>query len=298
MTRNTKILSSIDAAANIQVFLLEQRYFPTLSSSSICQNEAVVKDILRLAEYIRSQCQLLRTTDFQIVDDSKVIEGTEASPHSDDIKNVFLPENHMITHEILPVDLNSSGGLSVSSPKLQAGQKSPGFDRLLNKILSPSKPAAPELHEVSATASASPAVPAEQQRDVNYTDRDFSAKALIPKSSPLFSPSTVTIERISSYVDPLYLCQSDSSSQNGSGPGMADPNVSYVRIFSGDNCFDNDDDDVFDLLKSVDDWPALRTFFRGEIPSTSDILENKLGYSREEHDEPVEDNLCRHYLGN
>jgi hypothetical protein len=298
MTKNSKILSHIDAAANIQVFLLEHRYFPTSSSSSVCQNEAIVKDILRLAEYIRSQCQMLQTTDSKIIDDNEVIAGTEVSPHSNDMKNILLAENHVRPHEILSVDVNG-GGLSFSSPKLNAGEKSPGFDRLLNKILSSSKPAAPELHEISAAASASPTVPSDNQRGANYTERNYLAKALMSKSSPLSSPSTVTIERVSSYADRLYLCQSDGSSQHASAPGMSDPNVSYVRKFSGENYSDDDDDDdVFDLLKSVDDWPALRTFFRGEIPTSSEILENQLAYSREEHDEFIEDNLCQRYARN
>ena len=287
MTKNSKMLSRIDAAANIQVFLLEQRYFPTLSSSSICQNEAIVKDVLRLAEYIRSQCRLLQTAELN----DKLVEGTDASINSNYIKNVLLPENQIKPLEILSVD-HKSEAISVASPPQKEVGKSPGFDRLLNKILSPSKPAA-ELHGISMTASVSPTVLAEDQRDVNYTERIYLADALISKLSPPSSPSTVTIERISNHADPLYLHQSGSSSQHKSGPGMHDPNVSYVRIFADENCSD-DDDDVFDLLKSVDDWPALRTFFRGEMPTSCDILENQLGFSREEHDESVDDDLCRY----
>lgn len=293
MTRKSKILSRIDAAANIQVFLLEQRYFPTLSSSSISQNEAIVKDVLRLAEYIRSQCRLLQTTDFKHVDNYEVMEGTGTSPHSNSMIDDILPENQTKSVAVLSVD-HKNETCTVASSK--ATEKSPGFDRLLNKILSPSKPAATELIEISATDLASQTVQAEDQRDYKLTERNYLAKALMSKSSPP-SPSTVTTGRIPSYADQMYLHQSDSSSQCTSGLGMSDPNVSYVRNFAGENCSDDDDDDdVFDLLKSVDDWPALRTFFRGEIPSNDDILESSVECCRGDRIEIFDDNIDRHYV--
>lgn len=279
MTRSSKVLSRIDAAANIQVFLLEQRYFQTSSSSSKCQNDAIVKDVLRLAEYIRSQCRLLQKTDLKLLDENKDNEGAEASLGFNSTRNIFLPDKFVKSFE--------SGTVSVDSPSPNVGEKSPGFDRLLNKILSPSKPVAPDVLAISAPTPASPTVLPEVNTETNSTERDIPSKFLTLESPLPTSPSTVTIERIFSYADPSR-CQRDKFA---AAPEILDPNISYVRDFNGENYSDDDDDDVFDLLKSVDDWPALRTFFRGEMPTNGDVLENELGHSRGEHDSPIDDDL-------
>ena len=279
MNSSSKIvLSRIDAAANIQIFLLQQKY---LLSNHDGHNDAVMKDVLRLAEYIRNQCKSLQRTEAIFTSTvnrqsegghhlghSMAMDGVEPPIFDSNVRTSFT--DHFDTFdevlisspreqiEIIAASECREDTTSVeefSSPTKTPGM-SPGFSRLLSKILSPSK-------------------------------LDSNIPESISCVDPIRSPSTAGILPLNliqaDQISPRF-CNKDSSIPTATGCN----GISYCdfdqywhdnnkTIFENahrtgthydtspalsENYKMNDDDNesVFNLLQSVDDWSALQNF--------------------------------------
>ena len=306
-------VSRIDAAANIQVFLIKQKYFALQQLDSSAQNDAVVKDVLRLAEYIGNQCKLLQA----INEESKTIKFTLTNKSSslsagydttyDEKKYAYeegatkripaapktgtsfadaLNSSHESDkEEILSTPIKSSGKdpdnnhvapASFASP-FKSSEDSPGFDRLLNKMFSPSK----SISNTAMLPSSLENFPFNSQRPQSLSRFEFlheseadgvKTKLLQSFSAPSGDQSEDitqmedTAERDSDPtcggVNELHNAQSSSPEADGG----TDTNDISTVLKSENHYYDDDDDDVFDLLQSVDDWQALKNFVRDGKP--------------------------------
>ena len=116
--KETSSLSRIEAASQVQIFLLKQKLF---NSDSTLQCQSVVSDILSLAEYVVGQCAVLR----------KSLKKSKKSSSSHD--SIGYKRTDPIHHYQNPVALQP-----FASPRTDPDPS--GFDRILNRLLSPSRP--------------------------------------------------------------------------------------------------------------------------------------------------------------
>mmetsp|Transcript_23430 Transcript_23430/g.22563 ORF Transcript_23430/g.22563 Transcript_23430/m.22563 type:complete len:351 (-) Transcript_23430:117-1169(-) len=163
------------------------------------------------------------------------------------------------------VEKKSQIGESVSTPigkPMQATRESPGFDRLLDKILSPSR-------AIFSSQNATPIPPTlipvlniepQQQRQQHQRQNQCYNRNITDEETLDFSISQSTSALLSSN-------NTRENNDNSHGHDNIMTEEEQGTIYNDisavvKNEEDDDDDDVFDLLRSVDDWPALKNFVR------------------------------------
>ena len=283
MNSSSKIvLSRIDAAANIQIFLLQQKY---LLSNHDGHNDAVMKDVLRLAEYIRNQCKSLQRTEViftSTVDrqsegghhlgHSMAMDGIEPPIFDSNVRTSFtdhfdtfdevLTKKEIIRSpreqiEIIAAAEYREDTTSVeefSSPT-KTPVMSPGFSRLLSKILSPSKV---ESHISESLSCVDPI-------------RSPSTAGILPLNliqadqiSPRFcnqdsSIPTATGCNANSYCDfDQYWHDNNKTIFENAHRTGTHYDTSSPALSENYKMNDDDNESVFNLLQSVDDWSALQ----------------------------------------
>jgi hypothetical protein len=290
-TSGRTALSRIEAATNIQAFLLKEKY---VTGSD--QNDAIVEDIIRLTDYISDQCKVLRKESMFRDGKNSLLCGS-ADKDSSKVHSILstsnnrtLPtaneEEHIIsTQAINTCTEDASGkksqiGESVSTPigkPMLATRESPGFDRLLDKILSPSRaffslqnttPIPPTVIPVSRIE---PQQQRQQHQRQNQDEEtlDFSNSQ---STSALLSSNNTRENNDNSHGHDNIMTEEEQ--------GMIYNDISAVVK----NEEDDDDDDVFDLLRSVDDWPALKNFVRKK-PIINEFKDDNNGIERVNNDQ-------------
>ena len=311
MSKASKIaLARIDAAANIQVFLLQQKYLTSESPSTSSQNASVIQDVLRLAEYICSQSKLLQeanedrqssrfTLKHKSIIISKAPESTRSTaltsergdtPIGTNTKE-FL-ESSTVTQSVtddlqvtadIPAEDSIKSNVRENSPERvsQIGankstitmcKASPGFDRLINKILSPVKKNPAEsilsqspnrgcteindVHSLDATSQLCSSPAAENITDLIDT---------IPATLPIESTSSVNCINSDRCDEENQSVEAVDISSSCTRKELTYDDISTV-VGNDDDDYYDDDDDVFDLLRSVEDWSALKNFVRQVKP--------------------------------
>lgn len=293
MNSSSKIaLSRIDAAANIQIFLLQQKF---QLSNHVGHNDAVMKDILRLAEYIRNQCKSLQRTEedhrsIGVIFPSKVDRQSDSGHHvghsmvMDSVRPPFsdtnvstsftdyfdtfdavLKKEEIISSPLKQIEIIAAATSrddttpveEFLSPTKVPGI-SPGFSRLLSKILSPSK------------------LDSNISKSISCIDpiRSPPTAAILPLS---LIPEIKRADQISEQFriqdssiptatgcNPNSHCDFDQHRHDNDKVIFENAHRSEIyndaSIRLSDKMYDGDDDSVFDLLQSVDDWSALQNF--------------------------------------
>ena len=196
---DTTMTDRIEAAAHIQKFLIERK-LPECDSET--SKNTVMHDLLQLTTYILRQCKEQRSH-HRKKSTTKIADLREEDEKEEDIS-------------VLSTNL-----LKDTSENQQAV----GFDRLLSKLLSPTR---------------------------------FSSKSNIHNTATKL-PAGIeenNVLEVSAFGTP-----DRQNFHNSSSPVF--PRM--VDLSSVDRTDEDDDDDGFDLLQSVDDWTSLKHFVRDGI---------------------------------
>ncbi len=184
-----------------------------------------MNDVLRLAEYINQQCKVSRRSQAQ---------KPRAAPPADrsNSKNASMADDNTMS---LAASSTHNDVSILSTPPAVEKKGEKGFDRLLYKLLSPSAGSLPPSAVKSAPSQLCPTVRLEKVDEKNYS---------FTFGTPERTSRSLSLVR--NDMSPTALNRMDLSSV-----GRTDE--------------DDDDDEVFDLLHSVDDWASLRHFVRNGV---------------------------------